>query len=73
MHIPRIITRRLLTSKEAADYLGISVRKLYYLQAEGEIQQTRLPNTKKRQYDVLDLDEFIEKSKSRIKGLDFFL
>ena len=61
----RIITKRLLTPEEAAIYLGISPRKLEYLQAQGEISQTRLPNTKKRLYDVLDLDQFIERSKNQ--------
>jgi len=45
------------------DYLGISVRQLEYLTAAGETKQTRLPNTRKRLYDILDLDEFIEHSK----------
>jgi len=51
---------------EAADYLGISVRQLEYLTAAGEIKQTRLPNTRKRLYDIVDLDEFIEHSKIKI-------
>ena len=63
MPLPRIITKRLLTPREAANYIGISVRQLEYLTADGEIRQMRLPNTKKRLYDTLDLDEFIESSK----------
>jgi len=63
MTIPRIITRRLVTPKEAAQYLSISERQLEYLKAEGEIRQTRLCNTRKRLYDILDLDDFIERSK----------
>ncbi len=63
MDMPRVITKRLLTPEEAAGYLGISERQLEYLKQEGEIKQTRLPNTKKRLYDILDVDEFIEKSK----------
>lgn len=63
MSIPRIITKRLLTPGEAANYIGISVRQLEYLTAEDEKRQTRLPNTKKRLHDILDLDDFIERSK----------
>ncbi len=63
MTVPRIITKRLLTLQEAADYLGISVRQLEYLTAEDGVRQTRLPNTRKRLYDILDLDEFVERSK----------
>ena len=53
--------KRLFTPKEAANYLGISERKLEYLRAAGQLKQTRLPNTKKRLYDVIDLDEFIRR------------
>ena len=66
MGIHRIIIKRLLTPKEAADYLGISERKLEYLEAGGAIRQTRLPNTKKRLYDIMDLDAFIERSKIKV-------
>jgi len=66
MSLPRIITKRLLTPREAANYIGISVRQLEYLTADGEIKQTRLPNTRKRLYDIVDLDEFIEHSKIKI-------
>lgn len=66
MPIPRIITKRLVTLTEAADYLGISVRQLEYLTAAGEIKQTRLPHTRKRLYDIVDLDEFIKHSKIKI-------
>jgi len=61
--VPRVIPKRLLTPEEAAQYLGISARQLEYLRHDGQIRQTRLPNTRKRLYDILDLDEFIESSK----------
>jgi DNA-binding transcriptional MerR regulator len=61
--IPRIILKRLLTPGEASKYIGISERQLEYLRAEGVINQTRLPNTKKRLYDIVDLDQLIEKLK----------
>ncbi|NIR52164.1 hypothetical protein GWO43_26550 [candidate division KSB1 bacterium] len=63
MSIPRIVKQKLLTSKEAAGHLSTSLRQLGYLTAEGEIKQTRLPNTEKRLYDILDLDDFIEQLK----------
>lgn len=66
MQIPRIIYKRLLTPKEAALYLGISERQLEYLRSHGSVKQTRLPETKKRLYDVVDLDEFIAQTKSKI-------
>ena len=66
MHISGIISKRLLTPKEAANYLGVSERKLEYLHAAGQINQTRLPDTKKRLYDLVDLDKLIEQSKIKI-------
>ena len=61
----RTITKRLLIPKEAAEYMGISERKLEYMRAKGIINQTRLPETKKRLYDVFDLDGLIENIKSK--------
>ena len=52
-----------------AEYLGISERQLEYLRAAGEIEQTRLPNTRKRLYDILDLDEFVEQVKLKLKSV----
>jgi DNA-binding transcriptional MerR regulator len=65
MLFTRVITKRLLTPQEAAGYLGISERQLEYLRSAGLIEQTRLPDTRKRLYDVLDLDDFIEKIKRK--------
>lgn len=61
----RVITKRLLSPQEAAEYLGISTRQLEYLHATGQVLQTRLPATRKRLYDVLDLDALIEKIKRK--------
>ena len=61
--LPRVITKRLLTPEEAAKYLGISERQLEYLRHDGRVNQTRLPRTRNRLYDIMDLHEFIEKSK----------
>jgi hypothetical protein len=40
MQIPRVISKRLLTPKEAALYLGISERQLEYLRYNGQINFT---------------------------------
>ena len=64
--VARIITKRLLTPKEASNYMGISERKLEYMYSKGIINQTRLPETKKRLYDVFDLDNLIEKIKTKM-------
>jgi DNA-binding transcriptional MerR regulator len=63
--VTRVITKRLLIPKEAAGYLGISERKLEYLCSKGIINQTRLPDTKKRLYDVVDLDELVDGLKAK--------
>jgi len=62
--VPRIIKQRILTHKEASEYLGISERKLEYLVVAGHIKQTRFIGTRKRLYDVFDLDRFIDLSKA---------
>jgi excisionase family DNA binding protein len=54
------VEKRLLNHREAAQYLGISVRQLEYLAKEGEIHPTRLPNTRKRLYDRKHLDAIVE-------------
>ena len=65
MVIHRIITKRLLSPREAASYLGISERQLEYLEHQEIVHQTRLPNTRKRLFDILDLDGLIEKCKNK--------
>ena len=60
----RVIPKRLFTIKEAAEYLGICIRQFEYLEAAGKIRRTPLPDTRKRLYDVFDLDRLIEESKS---------
>jgi DNA-binding transcriptional MerR regulator len=67
MHISRIINQRLLSPPDAAKYLGISLRKLGYLESGGHIKQTRLPDTKKRLYDIFDLDALIDNIKIDLK------
>lgn len=64
MEVNRVITKRLLNQKEAASYLGISVRQLEYLVHDGRLSRTRLPDTSKRLFDVFDLDALVEQSKN---------
>jgi hypothetical protein len=44
----------------------ISPRQLEYLKQYGEVKQTCLPNTKKRLYNVADLDACAERVEKRI-------
>ena len=63
MPFARHLKKRLLNNREAAKYIGISERQLEYLYSKGKIRQTKLPNTRRRLYDIMDLDDFIERSK----------
>ena len=56
------IGRRLVKVKAAADYLAISERKLWDLSQNGIIPVVRLGRATR--YDLIDLDNFIEKMKS---------
>ena len=53
---------RLIKVKAAADYLAISERKLWDLSQNGIIPVVRLGRATR--YDLIDLDNFIEKMKS---------
>ena len=64
----RVIEKRLLNPEEAAIYLGISKRQLQVLYLKGKIIQTRLQDTRKQLYDVLVLDQFIEKAEFKNGG-----
>lgn len=52
---------RLLTSKESATYLAISERKLWSMSNAGDIPVVRLGRSVR--YDMIDLDEFIQRAK----------
>ncbi len=54
--------RRLLTSSEAAHYLGISTRKLWELGNRGVLPVVRLDNRMVR-FDLADLDSFVDAKK----------
>jgi excisionase family DNA binding protein len=58
--------RRRLTTREAGDYLGVSLKEMYRLGHEGEIRYA--PGRKLRSgwlWDMKDLDQYIERSKVR--------
>jgi len=59
-----IVNKRLLDSKEAAKYLSISRSKLYQWADAGRIPSLRID--KRRLFDVLDLDLFVDNLKKHI-------
>jgi len=56
-----ISQKRLLAVKEAANYLSISRTKLYEWSQQGKIPSVRID--KKRLFDVVELDEFVDRLK----------
>ncbi len=60
--MPVVITKRLLDSKEAAEYLSISRSKLYQWAETGKIPSVRIDS--RRLWDVIELDNFVEKLKA---------
>jgi excisionase family DNA binding protein len=64
-----VIDRRLLSSKEAAAYLGLGSRfAIYRLVSRGQVPAVRLAN--KLRLDVRDLDAMIEAAKSDDRSRD---
>ena len=61
--MPVVVTKRLLGAKEAADYLSISRSKLYQWADRNRIPSVRIDT--RRLFDVNDLDDFIEKLKTK--------
>jgi excisionase family DNA binding protein len=57
-----IINKRLLDAKAAAEYLSISRSKLYQWTDAGKVVSLKIDG--RRLFDVLDLDEFIERLKT---------
>lgn len=55
--------RRLLRIKRAADYLGLSTRKIRCLVQEGDLHAVQLPGHAPWLLDIRDLDAWIEKNK----------
>jgi len=53
---------KLMTIKQAAEYLCICERKLWDLSKSGRIQTVRIDRAVR--FDIVDLDSFIEKQKN---------
>jgi excisionase family DNA binding protein len=60
-----VLTRRLLRSAEAADYLSVSVWTLRRLIQSGELPVVQRGEAGKFLLDIRDLDGFIERNKRR--------
>jgi excisionase family DNA binding protein len=60
--VPVAIDKRLLDARGAADYLSLSRAKLYQWSNKGKIPSVKIGGS--RRFDVLDLDEFVEKLKA---------
>lgn len=57
------LSQRLLSAKEASEYLGINVKTLWAWISRGLIPQVKLPGAKPK-YDIRDIERIIEKHKS---------
>ena len=66
MRLSSHIPRRLLRTKDAALYLGISPAKLRRLSQSGELPIIQHDEHAPWLYDLRDLDTHIEKSKHRL-------
>ena len=51
--------RTILNSREAAEYLGISLNTLYRIEKQGDMQPFRTPGGHRR-YDLRMLNEYLE-------------
>ena len=60
--MPVSVNKRLLGSKEAAEYLSLSRTLLYQLVESNKIQSLKINS--RRLFDVNELDEFVEKLKT---------
>lgn len=56
-----MVEQRLLTEKEAAEYLGVPANTLRYWRWMGKPPKYRVLNTRIR-YDIRDLDRWIEEN-----------
>jgi excisionase family DNA binding protein len=55
------VQRRMLPYRDAAMYLGISLRAMKQLAADGEINKTHIGH--RVLFDVRDVDDYIERAK----------
>ena len=59
----RIIEKRGLDEKEAAQYLGIGLTKFRYYDKKGLIPRIPYPKNTSKRYDVFELDSWLEQLK----------
>lgn len=63
--------RQILNSREAADYLGISLNTLYRIEKQGDLNPFRTPGGHRR-YELKMLDDYLESTRdpsdSRLYG-----
>ena len=57
--------KRLLTAKEAAEYLGISTKTLWEWTERGVVPRVEIPGTKSK-YDLNDLERLIQDNKKYV-------
>jgi len=62
------LNKRLLDAKSAAEYLSISRAKLYQWVDAGKIPSLRIDS--RRLFDVLELNEFVERLKKSQRCLE---
>ncbi len=55
--------KRLITQKEAAEYLGISTKTLWVWTEKGIIPRVEIPGTKSK-YDLNDIENLIKENKN---------
>lgn len=58
-----VVSKRLLSVKEAAEYLSISRSKLYQWVKKGKIPDVRIDS--RRLFDVKELDSFVDDLRDR--------
>jgi excisionase family DNA binding protein len=54
--------RTILNSREAAEYLGVSLNTLYRIEKQGDLQPFRTPGGHRR-YDQKMLDDYLESTR----------
>ncbi len=57
--------KRLITQKDAAEYLGISPKTLWEWTERGVVPRVEIPGTKSK-YDLNDLDNLIQDNKNYV-------
>jgi len=59
-----------LNTKQAAEYLGVSLNTLYYLNKENKVKRYQFKNGKNLFYKKTDLDEFLNNNLKEVEVND---